>query len=176
MRELRLEGLPVELDVVGSCDDPHYERLLAPLLGDGVRMGGPVASHLLAGHYARADVLVLPSLSDGFGMVVTEAKAAALPAIVTDRCGVPVRDGEDGFIVPAGNGGALKEALRRLVEDGPLRARMGAAARASAEALSWTTYRAEAMRLLHAGGVLRPGSAEAAERSEIFAGARRPSC
>ena len=54
----------------------------------------------LAALYNTASVFVLPSLQDGFGMVVYEAAACGLPVIVTENVGAAIRDGQDGFVVP----------------------------------------------------------------------------
>lgn len=82
-------------------------------------------------YYAAMDVLVLPSLREGFPNVVLEAAAMSVPAVVTDATGVfdSVVDQETGVIVPVGDVEALAGALRTLSEDPELRARYGAAAR-----------------------------------------------
>jgi glycosyltransferase involved in cell wall biosynthesis len=74
---------------------------------------------------------VAPSLlPESFGIVALEAAAAGRPAIVSDIGGLKdvVVDGETGLLVPAGDAGALRAALRRLCEDDALRDRMGEAA------------------------------------------------
>jgi glycosyltransferase involved in cell wall biosynthesis len=80
--------------------------------------------------YATADALVLPSSSDNKPLVTNEAMACGLPVIVSDRTGVwgpgdIVRDGENGFVYPCGDVGALAEAMRKLANDPDLRRRMG---------------------------------------------------
>ena len=66
----------------------------------------------------EADVLVLPSLSEGFGLVVTEALACGLPVIVTPNVGASdlVRDGREGFVVPV----CFRGCYRRAVACSPL--------------------------------------------------------
>ena len=81
--------------------------------------------------YVAADFVVLPSLTDGWGLVINEAMACGLPVIVTDRVGCAddlVRDGETGLMVRAGRESELAAAILRLVRDKPERARMAHAA------------------------------------------------
>ena len=61
--------------------------------------------------YHKADVFVLPTLSDGFAITQLEAMSYGLPVIATERCGAVVSDGIDGWIIPAGDGGKLAETL-----------------------------------------------------------------
>jgi glycosyltransferase involved in cell wall biosynthesis len=78
-----------------------------------VNISGTVPHAQLFEHYRAADVLVFPTLCDGFGMVITEAFAQGLPVITTNRAGASdlVRDKKNGLIVQAGSVSALVEAL-----------------------------------------------------------------
>jgi glycosyltransferase involved in cell wall biosynthesis len=83
--------------------------------------------------YAAADLFVLPTLHDPWGIVVNEAMAFGLPIITTESAGcVPdiVKDQENGFVVPAGDENALSAALARLSKDADLRRQMGQHSRA----------------------------------------------
>jgi glycosyltransferase involved in cell wall biosynthesis len=85
----------------------------------------------LPAHYNLGDFLVLPSThSESFGLVVLEAMASGKPVIVSDLPGPAtlVDEGNDGFIVKAGDKMALKEKIELLHRDPKLRARMGQAA------------------------------------------------
>jgi len=87
--------------------------------------------------------LVLPSLADGFGMVVPQAMACGLPVIVTENVGAAdiVTDGVDGYVVPIRDVAALKEKIRYLYEDPAARQRMSAAAvKKAGRHLSWDVY------------------------------------
>jgi glycosyltransferase involved in cell wall biosynthesis len=91
----------------------------------------------------ESDVLVLPSLSEGFGLVVTEALACGLPVIVTPNVGASdlVHDGQEGFVVPVGSADLIAERLHTLHGDRELLAAMSRKAQASAAEESWESYR-----------------------------------
>ncbi len=82
--------------------------------------------------YHRCDVFVLPTYGDCLALVLLEAAAAGLAIISTDLGGISeiVRDGETGLIVPVGERLALAEALRALIGQPDLRARLAQAAMA----------------------------------------------
>lgn len=86
-------------------------------------------------YYAMMDLLVLPSLREGFPNVVLEAAAMGLPAIVSDATGIrdSVVDSQTGLIFHAGDAQALADALMALTSDGDLRRTMGSQARAHVE-------------------------------------------
>jgi glycosyltransferase involved in cell wall biosynthesis len=67
--------------------------------------------------YRRADVFVLPTLSDGFAFTQVEAMSKGLPVITTPNCGEVVTDGKDGLIVPAADAFGLAGAMNRLDQD-----------------------------------------------------------
>jgi glycosyltransferase involved in cell wall biosynthesis len=92
--------------------------------------------------YRAADVFVLPSVEDGFGLVVLEAMACGLPVITTSNCGAAdiIEDGVDGFVIPARDVDALGERLERLYRNRELRVEMGLAARRTAEKNDWARY------------------------------------
>jgi glycosyltransferase involved in cell wall biosynthesis len=90
----------------------------------------------LAVAYRGASSFVLTSDEEGLGIVIVEAMASGVPVIAT-RCGGPnsvVRDDESGYLVPVGDHAALADRLVRLYTDAPLRAALGARARAQAVA------------------------------------------
>ncbi len=93
---------------------------------------------------ARHDVLVFPSLFEGFGLVILEAMSRGLPVIATAHTAAPdlISDGVEGFIVPIRSPAAITEKLELLLRQPGLLAEMKYAARRKAEALTWQTYRA----------------------------------
>jgi len=137
---------------VGSLErDPIFvERLHRRIVAGGmdgrVRFSGPQAGAELAGSYGAADVLVLPSRAETYGMVVAEALARGLPVVAADVGGVPeaLGHGADGvrpgLLVPADDAASLADALRAWLEDTDLRRRLRRAARERRESLAgWST-------------------------------------
>jgi alpha-maltose-1-phosphate synthase len=93
----------------------------------------------------ESDVLVLPSLCDAFGLVVTEALSCGVPVIVTPQVGASdlIRDGEEGFVIPPCSAKAIAERLNVLDRDRDMLAAMSRKAQAAAAARSWESYRAD---------------------------------
>ena len=71
--------------------------------------------------YASADVLAVPSLQEGLGLVILEAMGSGLPVAASRAGGIPdlVREGENGFLVPPADSHSLAEALRKLLTLSP---------------------------------------------------------
>jgi glycosyltransferase involved in cell wall biosynthesis len=121
------------LELVGETDaDPAYaaecRTLIAEQAGD-VRVHGACPDEELATAYARADLFVLPTRYEGYGMVFAEALAHGLPVIAGDAGPVPAILGDAGLVVPPDDVAALADALDRLLADSALRATMAVAAR-----------------------------------------------
>lgn len=133
-------NLPVRCTWVGSLTlDRDYVRALRRQLSDAgladrMCLAGPRTGEELAAAYAAADVLVLPSRVEAFGMVVTEALARGLPVIAADVGGVPEALGfgadgsRPGLLVPPGQPPALAAALRNWISDVELRSALRRAA------------------------------------------------
>ncbi|BGE87498.1 MULTISPECIES: glycosyltransferase [Methylosinus] len=119
--------------------------LPAPLLAslsDDVQLQGAVTRDVLFAAYERADVLVFPTLSDGFGMVVAEALAHGLPVITTDQAGAADLIGPDnGRIIPAADADALCEALQWCLDNRRRLVEMRFHALETARRNRWTAYR-----------------------------------
>jgi glycosyltransferase involved in cell wall biosynthesis len=82
-----------------------------------VELLGPKTQAGVREEMAKADVLVFPTLSDGFGLVQLEAMAEGLPVIATPCCGEVVRHRTNGLIIPPGDAQAIVEALHELRAD-----------------------------------------------------------
>lgn len=93
-------------------------RLRASGWADRVELVGEVDAEGLASYYDRADVFVLPTLYEGYGMAVAEALARGLPVVSTSSGAIADIVGDRaGLIVPPGDAGALAAALARVVGD-----------------------------------------------------------
>lgn len=140
------KGLRVLIDAFTSlCKRRHVAYLL--LVGDGtmredvnravknnaeIRYQGRLSGNELLDAYAVADVFVLPSLFEPWGLVVNEAMAAGLPVIVSDRVGCVddlVISGETGLVIPAESELALTEAMQMLLDNKAARREMAVSAR-----------------------------------------------
>ncbi len=139
------EEIPATLTLVGA----GAQEVAHMMLDDrGVHALGKVSEERKLAELARADVVCAPSLhGESFGMVLTEAFAAATPVLASDIPGYRdvLRDGHDGLLVPPGDALALAEALRVLALDPQLRARMALAARERAGRFAWPHVAAEVL-------------------------------
>ena len=124
---------------------PYRDAALAELPELGLHLGrdvvelGTVSDAELGGWYAAADVLVYPSLKEGFGLVTIEAMSQGLPVVASD---VPVfreylSHCVDALLPQAGNPDALAAALRAVLTDGGLRERLRTEGAATAARFTW---------------------------------------
>lgn len=113
-------------------------------LGDRIAAPGAVSPQRLAALYAEADVFVLASHFEGYGMAYAEAVAHGLPVIGTSAGAIPDTVPPDaGLLVDPGDSFALAKALRRVIGDAGLRRRLASAARAAAPQLPTWRHSAE---------------------------------
>ena len=125
-----------ELELCGTGPLEGELRGLAARLGAPVRFRGFVAPVDLPAVYAAADVLALVSTYEPFGVTVREAAAAGLPVICTERAGAAgdvAVDGENAVVLDPSDRASIVEALRVLVRDDALRARLSAGSLAVTE-------------------------------------------
>ena len=135
---------PIDL-LNAFADMPSRDRAVLLFVGDGVerhrieefcrvralkniRITGFLNQSILPKIYGMSDVFVLPSYFDPRATVVNEAMAAGLACIVSDRTGPSgdiVKDGENGFVILAGDTAALASRLNRFVEQPSLARSMG---------------------------------------------------
>jgi glycosyltransferase involved in cell wall biosynthesis len=152
----RASGLQKPEGALVMCGDgPNRARAVAA----GALALGPRDPVQLRNSYAGSDVVVVPSVPtrdflEPWGLVVNEAFHQGVPVIATDAVGAAagglVQHERTGLVVPAGDAGALAAALRRLHDDAPLRARLGAAARDAVKPYSQQAWAAGMSRALAA--------------------------
>ncbi|MCU1275002.1 MAG: glycosyl transferase group 1 [Bryobacterales bacterium] len=127
----------------------HYEHV------------GHVGAPELYDLYRRSHVLVLPSLCDGFGLVLLEAMASGIPVIASHRTAAPdiISHGAEGYLVRAGDTEDLVRALERCLHDPVALAEMGTGARIKAAQFTWRVYRERLICALY--GPLQNGTGNA---------------
>jgi glycosyltransferase involved in cell wall biosynthesis len=136
---------PWRLDIIGSLsrDPATTDEVRAAIarhgLGARVSLAGEWPQARLAAAYEAADIFVLASYHEGYGMAFAEALAWGLPVLATTGGAIPEVVPQDaGILVPPGDKAALAAALARLIDDEALRARLAAgAAKAGAHLPSW---------------------------------------
>jgi glycosyltransferase involved in cell wall biosynthesis len=165
-RDAREKGVPVLIEAWRLAELPAPANALvlvgtgsgrAAFAPAGLRREGDagivsldaVAPAQLHDIYAACDVLVVPSIRtrtfrEPWGLVVNEAMNSGLAVIASDAVGAAagglVRDDANGVIVPAGDGGALAAAIRRLADDAALRAKLGEQATQDVRAYSHNAW------------------------------------
>jgi glycosyltransferase involved in cell wall biosynthesis len=153
-----LRDLPWHMAIVG--DRTRSPATVAALdeavqrhgLGERITFAGAVDDARLAALHADADLFVLPSRFEGYGMAFAEAIAHGLPVIGTTAGAIPdtVPEGT-GILVPPDDAAALADALRRLITHDGERATLAAAARAAAARLpTWRQSAEEFARAIEA--------------------------
>jgi len=127
---LRDQGVPFAATISGIGPDYDSSRDLNAQLGLSVEFTGYVDYDAAPALYRRADVFVSPTYAEGFSNTILEAMASGLPSVSCYAVGVVdcLRDGENGLLVQPGDVPAQAEALRRVIEDTPLRRRLAATA------------------------------------------------
>ncbi|HEY4562229.1 MAG TPA: glycosyltransferase family 4 protein, partial [Thermoanaerobaculia bacterium] len=138
----------VRLRLVGPRGDA------APLLDrrglEGIDVLGPMPQPALAAELRRADVLVLPSRNDSYGMVVAEALAAGTPVLVSEMVGAKdlVSERKTGWIVPVEDAAALAERMAWCAAHPEAVRARGADCRRAAESATWPAYHRRLAELL----------------------------
>jgi D-inositol-3-phosphate glycosyltransferase len=128
-------------------------------LGELVTFLGKQAQDELPDYYAAAEVVVMPSLYESFGMVALEAMACGTPVIASEVGGLAflVRNGETGFHVPDRDPEALADRMCRILTDAALRASLGEKAALYARGYGWPLIADRILEVYEA--VLRGGRA-----------------
>ena len=160
----RLKGVDVAIRALALLRDRAHDDLRLIVLGEDVRDGdesekerlklvasasgvrdrvdflGSVAHHELPYFYAAADVCVMPSYSESFGLVALEAQACGRPVVASGVSGLRsvVRDEVSGYLIDGHDPAIYAERIGRLLNDPELAQQMGRRGRLLAQRFSWT--------------------------------------
>ena len=138
-----------ELHLIGPVS-PDYEKMLRKEIGANVFVRGALPGHDLSSEYGRGDIFCLPSLEEGYGMVIPQAMACGLPVVTTNVVGAAdlLQHAHNGLIVSPADSTALSDALERLIDDVDLRQTMGAYAQTTVQqGQGWDDYVSRAVTL-----------------------------
>ena len=154
---LRRRSADAQLLVVGGASGPEGERELRRFdeavrrhrLQGRVRLVPPQPHHLLSTYYRSADVCLVPSRSESFGLVALEAAACGVPVVAADVGGLRtlVDHGRNGFRIPGRNPARYTEAVLSILDDPDLAASMARRGAEMAGRYSWTATAARLRRI-----------------------------
>ena len=137
------------LEVYG---EPQVPPRVAAMAAESIALHGSVARPVLFEAYRAADVLVFPTLSDGFGLVVTEAMAHGLPVITTDQAGAAdLVTPDNGLIVQAADPRSLADALQWCLDNRERLHAMRFHALETVRRRQWSDYRCDLIGALDTG-------------------------
>jgi len=158
-REVRLKIVGEDWGGVDSLQ--ALARALA--VEEQITFTGPLPRGEVIRAYGSADIFVLPSLFEPFGIVLLEAMAAGLPVVASRVGGIVevVEDAATGLLVTPGDPRALAKAVGRLISDPSLRSRMGEAGRRKAAAYSWDVLLPRILKV-YAEAIMERGQTRAA--------------
>ncbi len=130
----------LQIDVYGAQGLPAKRVAAAPA---AVRFHGGIPRPELLLRMQAAHALIFPTMCDGFGLVVNEAFSQGLPVVTTRFAGASdlVREGENGWLIEAGNAGAIAAAIERMEADRKGLTAMRPAALSTAAGWQWQDYR-----------------------------------
>ncbi|WP_207217113.1 glycosyltransferase family 4 protein [Natrinema altunense] len=126
------EEIDAELVVVGEFDEGgDCDRLVSDLgIADAIETHSEISYERMVELYGTADIAVVPSIYEGFGLPAGEALACGVPVVATTGGGLPEVVGDAGVLVDPGDADALADAIRGLLTDGERRRRLGERGRA----------------------------------------------
>ena len=146
--ELMVVGGPSGLDGDHELDRVH--KLAADLgVADRIRFAPPQPHHVLSTYYRAADVCLVPSRSESFGLVALEAAACGVPVVAAAVGGLTtlVDDGTTGFLIDGRDPSAFAAATDRILADPTFATAMGETASLRARSYTWSTTAARLRRL-----------------------------
>jgi glycosyltransferase involved in cell wall biosynthesis len=132
-----LKSEPVEITVAGPI---QINQAVVDAAPKNMRWLGAIPRSQTKEIYQSHDVFVLPTLSDGFAITQIEAMAYGLPVVATPNCGLVVKEGSTGHIVPPRNAEALADAIADFIRHPSLVAQMSAQCLEAVKDYSVETY------------------------------------
>jgi D-inositol-3-phosphate glycosyltransferase len=130
----------------GTAEPEHLQKLAGALgVADLVRFERPVPQQMLADYYRAADLTMVPSHTESFGLVAVESQACGTPVVAAGVGGLrtAVADGASGLLVDGHDPGSYADAVRRLLTDGAERARLSRGAVVQASRFGWSVTAAQ---------------------------------
>jgi glycosyltransferase involved in cell wall biosynthesis len=125
-------GAKGTLVVAGEAKNVSYKNMIIREIKNlgiekHVEFLGHISREQLASELRRTSILLLPSLQENAPMAISEAMAASIPVVTSDRCGMPymVADGKSGFLVDPTDNVQIGERLRELLDSPELCKKMG---------------------------------------------------
>lgn len=139
-RKANFSSQEAELWIIGSSSLP---KALTQDLGENVKIKDSIPREELMQLYRKADVFILPTLADGFAMVISEAMSQGVPVITTQNSMAPdfIIHEKNGWIVPVGEEEALFNQMKWCVENKHLLPKIGNEALETAKKWQWKDYR-----------------------------------
>jgi D-inositol-3-phosphate glycosyltransferase len=161
--------------VAGASEPARLQRLAEDLgLADVVRFVPAQPHSALPGYYQAADVCLVPSHAESFGLVALEAQACGTPVVAAGVGGLRsiVRHGQTGFLVQPGASAAFAERVWRILSDRPLATNMGRLAVCGSSDFSWERS-ADELSDLYTQSARDFAEASATARGSLVGGAGR---
>jgi D-inositol-3-phosphate glycosyltransferase len=134
----------------GSVEVARVMNLIDELgVRDQVRFVDPQPHHILSTYYRAADIVVVPSRSESFGLVAAEAAACGIPVVASAVGGLLtlVDDGLTGYLIPGRDPSAFADRIRTILDDPALAASMGVRAAERARRYTWSFAAARLRRV-----------------------------
>jgi glycosyltransferase involved in cell wall biosynthesis len=146
LQELDKRQFAYEMIVVGSYADA--EKLIDKYRPENISFSGHIIQDELKTFLIESDIYLFPSLCEGCASSGMEAMAAGLPVIATQESGLPIKDGENGIVIPSKNVEAIVDAIIQLSQNDVLRKNVGiAAANTIANNYTWEQYARKVVRI-----------------------------
>lgn len=135
------------LVLVGSVNIPEAARARC---GENVMFTGNIPHNEVSRVLLEADIMLFPSLGDGFSLSIMEAFASGLPVVCSENTGAAdcIIEGENGFVIPIRDSNALRERIDWFLDNRGVLPQMAEAARQHVLELTWDTYYENAARAL----------------------------